>query len=87
MQDPASGSVARNSGDASSNATSCRLAPSPVSAFQVLKNQSSFSANCRCTRPIVCRNATASWMDSFVRASPPGPSIIAAVMSLETMIG
>ena len=51
------------------------------------KNQSLFSANCRCTRPIVCRNDTASWIDSFVSVGPPGPSIIAAVMSFETMIG
>ena len=61
------------------------LAPCP--AFQVLKNHSPFSANCRCTRPIVWRNATASSIDSFVSVEPPGPSIIAAVMSFETMIG
>jgi hypothetical protein len=57
-----------------------------LSAFQVLKNQSFFCANCRCTRPIVCRNATASWIDSSVSANPPGPSIMAAVTSFETMI-
>ena len=36
---------------------------------------------------MVCRNATASSMDSLVSVPPPGPSIIAAVMSFETMIG
>ena len=36
---------------------------------------------------MVWRNATASSIDSSVSAGPPGPSIIAAVMSFETMIG
>ena len=36
---------------------------------------------------MVWRNATASWIDSSVSARPPGPSIIAAVTSFETMIG
>ena len=58
-----------------------------VSAFQVLKNHSFFAANWRCARPMVWRNATASAMDSPVSAGPPGPSIMAAVMSLETMMG
>ena len=57
-----------------------------VSAFQVLKNHSPFFSNCRCTRPMVWRNATASSIDSFVIVRPPGPSIMAAVMSFETMI-
>ncbi len=35
---------------------------------------------------MVWRKATASWIDSLVRATPPGPSIIAAVMSFEMMI-
>ena len=35
---------------------------------------------------MVWRKATASLMDSLVRAGPPGPSIMAAVMSLETMM-
>ena len=36
---------------------------------------------------MVCRKATASWIDSLVSVGPPGPSIIAAVMSFDTMIG
>ena len=36
---------------------------------------------------MVCRNATASWIVSSVSAGPPGPSIMAAVMSFETMMG
>ena len=35
---------------------------------------------------MVCRKATASWIDSSVSVRPPGPSIMAAVMSFETMI-
>jgi hypothetical protein len=58
-----------------------------LSAFQVRKNHSRWSANSRCTRPTVWRKATASWIDSFVSVAPPGPSIIAEVMSFETMIG
>ena len=59
---------------------------STLSGFQVLKNHSPFAAKSRLTRPIACRNATASSMDSLVSATPPGPSIIAAVMSFETMM-
>ena len=36
---------------------------------------------------IVSNDTTASSIDSLVSASPPGPSIMAAVMSFETMIG
>ena len=36
---------------------------------------------------MVWRNATASSIDSLVSVRPPGPSIIAAVTSFETMIG
>jgi hypothetical protein len=34
---------------------------------------------------MVCRNATASAIDSPVSVTPPGPSIIAAVMSFDTI--
>jgi len=58
-----------------------------VSAFHGLKNQSFFCESSRWTRQSVWRNATASWIDSPVSVGPPGPSIIAVVMSFDTMIG
>jgi hypothetical protein len=53
----------------------------------VLKNQSPAAAYCRLIRPTVWRKVTASRMDSVVNATPLAPSIIAAEISFEAMIG
>ena len=67
------------------------LAASPGSvtsvAFQVEKNQSSAFAYWRWMRPTVWRKLTASRIDSVVNATPLAPSIIAAEISFEAMIG
>jgi hypothetical protein len=83
----APGSVASISGGASWKGTRLRLPFTATSgAFQVLKNQSFCLPKCAWMRPIVCRKATASWIDSFVSVSPPRPSIIAEVTSFDAMI-
>ncbi len=79
--------MASTSGGASWNGTRLRLPGTVTSlAFQVLKNQSFCLAKCAWMRPIVCRNATASSIDSLVSVGPPRPSIIADVMSFDAMI-
>ena len=55
--------------------------------FHVVKNQSLACAYCRLMRPTVWRKLTASRMDSVVNATPLVPSIMAADISLEAMIG
>ena len=59
---------------------------STVSGCQHSKNQSPFAPNSLFIRAIICRNATASSIDSCVSAAPPGPSIIAAATSFDAMI-
>ena len=77
-----------NSSGASSNATFLPLWGSATSAaFQVEKNQSLCFEYCRLMRPTVWRKLTASRIDSVVSATPLAPSIIAAEISFEAMIG
>ena len=56
-------------------------------AFQVAKNQSPLCAYSRRMRPTVWRKLTASRIASVVSAAPLAPSIIAAEISFEAMIG
>jgi hypothetical protein len=53
---------------------------------QASKNHSPLLAKSAWRRASICRNATASRMQSVVRAIPEGPSIIAALTSLDAMI-
>ncbi len=62
------------------------LAASTISsAFQGAKNHSPLAGELCRTRAMARRQATASSITSWVSASPPGPSIIAAATSFEAM--
>lgn len=77
----ADGSVARRSGSAAWNGR-----PNAVSGCQAVKNHEPRVAYSAAIRAIVWRKAIASRIASPVSAGPDGPSIIAAVTSLEAMI-